>query len=58
MLQNSPSIYVGLDVQKESLAIELASPERDREVSFYGNIPNQQQSINHLFLKIKNTHSL
>lgn len=38
MLQNSPSIYVGLDVQKESLAIELASPERDREVGNDSNL--------------------
>lgn len=57
MLQNSPSIYVGLDVYKESLAIAIASPERGGEIRFYGNIPNQQQSINYLFLKIKKQYS-
>lgn len=57
MLQNYPSIYVGLDVHKESLAIAIASPERGGEIRFYGNIPNQQQSINHLFLKIKKQYS-
>lgn len=57
MLQNYPSIYVGLDVHKESLAIAIASPERGGEIRFYGNIPNQQQSINCLFLKIKKQYS-
>lgn len=28
MLQNSPSIYVSLDVHKESLSVAIASPER------------------------------
>lgn len=57
MLQNSPSVYVGLDVHKESLAVALASPERGGEIRFYGNIPNHQQSINHLFLKIQKQYS-
>ncbi len=48
MLQNSPSVYVGLDVHKESLAVAIANPERGGEIRFYGNIPNQQQSIHHL----------
>ncbi len=53
MLQNSPSVYVGLDVNKESLAVAIANPERGGEIRFYGNIPNQQQSIHHLFLKLQ-----
>ncbi len=48
--------YIGLDVHKETLAVAIASPERLGEVRFYGNIPNQQQSIHHLFLKLKKQH--
>lgn len=59
MLQNYPSIYVGLDVHNESLSVAISCLEYGREIRFYGNIHNQQQSINHLFLKIKNnTHQL
>lgn len=47
MLQNSPSVYVDLDVHKESLAIALANPACGGKIRFYGNIPNHQQSINH-----------
>lgn len=37
MLQNSPSVYVSLDVHKESLAVAMANPERGGEIRFYGN---------------------
>ncbi len=57
MLHDIPSAYVGLDVHKESLAVAIASPERGGEIRFYGNIPNQQQSIQHLFLKLRKQHS-
>lgn len=56
MASSTPSVYVGLDVHKESLAVAIASPERLGETRFYGNIPNQQQSIHHLFTKLQKQH--
>jgi transposase len=56
MASSTPSVYVGLDVHKESLAVAIASPERLGEIRFYGNIPNQQPSIHHLFMKLQKQH--
>lgn len=53
MLHNPSSIYVGLDLHKESLAVAIASPEGGGEIRFYGNIPNQPSAIHHLFLKLQ-----
>lgn len=58
MASSTPSVYVGLDVHKELLAVAIASPERLGEIRFYGNIPNQQQSIHHLFLKLQSNRSV
>ncbi|HCT9709931.1 TPA: transposase [Citrobacter werkmanii] len=44
-------------MHKESLLVAIASYERGGEVRFYGNNPNQLQSITHLFLEIKKQYS-
>jgi transposase len=57
MSRNLYSVYVGLDVHKESLAVAIASPERGGEIRFYGNIPNQQPAIHHFFLKLQKQYA-
>ena len=41
----SYNLFVGLDVNKESIAIALASPERGGEVRFYVNINAEYSAV-------------
>lgn len=37
---NNYSAYVGLDVHKDTIAVAIASPERQGEVRFWGTYPH------------------
>jgi len=43
--------YVGLDVNKDTLAVVIVSPERLGEVRYCGTISNEPQAVRRLFQK-------
>jgi transposase len=50
------SAYIGLDAHKDTIAIAIASPERQGEVRFYGNISSAQDAIIRLMKKLIKLH--
>ena len=49
---NNYSAYVGLDVHKDTIAVAIASPERQGEVRFWGNISSSKDSVIRLMKKL------
>jgi transposase len=47
-MRHSSTLYVGLDVHKESIAVAYAREERDAEVIFLGTIGTRQCDIDTL----------
>jgi transposase len=47
-MRYSSTLYVGLDVHKESIAVASASEARDAEVVFWGRIGTRQSDIDQL----------
>lgn len=52
------SVYIGLDVHKDTIAIAVAEPERGGEIRFQGNIDNTPDSIRRTFTKLKKKYPL
>ena len=50
------SAYIGLDVHKDTIAVAIASPERQGEVRFYGNISSAKDSVIRLMKKLIKLH--
>ncbi len=44
-MRHSSTLYVGLDVHKESIAVAYASEERGAEVVFLGTIGTRQRDL-------------
>ena len=49
----SSTIYVGLDVHKDSIAVAYAPEDRDAEVSYLGPIGTRQCDIDQLVRKLQ-----
>lgn len=52
MKKNDYSAYIGLDVHKDSIAVAIATSERQSEVRFWGNIAFSYPSITRLLKKL------
>ena len=50
------SVYIGLDVHKETVAVAIADSGRSGEVRFWGNIINRPVNIRNLFNKLLNIY--
>jgi transposase len=52
-MRHSSTLYVGLDVHKESIAVAYIAKEHDAEVSYLGSIGSRQGDIDQLIRKMQ-----
>jgi transposase len=51
-MSHSSTLYVGLDVHKESIAVAYVAKDHDAEVIYLGTIGTRQCDIDHLIRKM------
>ena len=54
-MPQSSTLYVGLDVHKESIAVAYVAQDHDAEVVSLGTIGTRQADIDHLTRKLQST---
>jgi transposase len=52
-MRHSSTLYIGLDVHKESIAVAYIANEHDAEVNYLGSIGTRQGDIDHLIRKMQ-----
>lgn len=52
-MKNSSTLFVGLDVHKDTLAVAYVATDHDAEVSELGAIGTRQTDIDHLVRKLQ-----
>ena len=49
-------LYIGLDVDKDSITVAIAQGGRDGEVRLYGTISNDLDAIEKLLMRLRKAH--
>jgi transposase len=54
-MHHSSTLYVGLDVHKDSIAVAYIAQDHGAEVTYLGTIGTRQADIDHLVRKLQST---
>ena len=54
-MSQSRTLYIGLDVQQEAIAVAYAAQDHGAEVTYLGSIGTRQCAMDHLIRKMQST---